>query len=455
MFPYLIGLGGVLGYAVLQYGGVLRQEWNYCLAGLGVLALLYFLIAPRAALAPAPERRLLLPAALLLGLAALQLVPLPLPALELLAPARAGQVRALSLAGLDAGAAGLSVIPGATFGHLLRLAGCAVMFLLAREIVWRRPGRTWAAAAPIILIAALEAAYGLLLFFDGEPPQPSAHGTYVNRNHFAGLLEMSLPFALMFAVAGARGSSEGSRRPMRAALRACGGFAVAALILVAIIQSYSRMGFVACLLSLFVMALLALGGRMKAGIKWAAGFALALLAVLAFIYLPPDPLIERFASLTQGGELTEEGRIYVWGEALPLIKSYALAGCGLGGFESVFFGHQKMVPVAGVDFAHNDYLQGLVELGIAGFAIAAALLLGLLGCAIRGVRQAAGPESHALAVACTGSLAAILIHSIVDFNLYIPANALLLAWVGGIASALEFHRPAPVEQPAWIDLCRA
>jgi hypothetical protein len=38
-------------------------------------------------------------------------------------------------------------------------------------------------------------------------------------------------------------------------------------------------------------------------------------------------------------------------------------------------------------------------------------------------------------MACTGSFAAILLHSFVDFNLYIPANAMLLAWIAGIAAA--------------------
>jgi hypothetical protein len=35
------------------------------------------------------------------------------------------------------------------------------------------------------------------------------------------------------------------------------------------------------------------------------------------------------------------------------------------------------------------------------------------------------------AVACTGALAAILLYSLADFNLYIPANAMLLEWIAG------------------------
>jgi hypothetical protein len=39
-----------------------------------------------------------------------------------------------------------------------------------------------------------------------------------------------------------------------------------------------------------------------------------------------------------------------------------------------------------------------------------------------------------VALACTGSFVAISLHSLVDFNLYIPSNAMLLAWIAGIAA---------------------
>jgi hypothetical protein len=41
-----------------------------------------------------------------------------------------------------------------------------------------------------------------------------------------------------------------------------------------------------------------------------------------------------------------------------------------------------------------------------------------------------------LAIACIGAFAAIGLHSMVDFNLYIPANAMLLAWISGVAAAV-------------------
>jgi len=89
------------------------------------------------------------------------------------------------------------------------------------------------------------------------------------------------------------------------------------------------------------------------------------------------------------------------------------------------------------DFAHNDYLQLLAELGLVGFAIGAALALSVVRIALRGALKCADPQARYFAVACIGALFAIGLHSLADFNLYIPANAMLLAWIAGMTVAVE------------------
>ena len=77
-------------------------------------------------------------------------------------------------------------------------------------------------------------------------------------------------------------------------------------------------------------------------------------------------------------------------------------------------------------------MQLLAELGLAGFAILAVPACSLVMSTLRKAAVSQDPEGRYFAVACAGALAAILLHSLADFNLYIPANAMLLAWIAGM-----------------------
>jgi O-antigen ligase len=229
---------------------------------------------------------------------------------------------------------------------------------------------------------------------------------------------------------------------MAPALAACGVWALAGLIFAAIVNSYSRMGFIATTFSLFVMGTLALGARQ---LSWAARSrrrqvvtvgVVGTLALAGFVFLPPDKLIARFAQLIST-DPTGEGRAQLWAETVPLIKAYPVFGCGLGGYETAFLRFKVTYPLVTDDFAHNDYLQLLAELGIVGFAIMAALAVSVVRMAVRKAVGSADPGTRYFAVACAGALAAILVHSLADFNLYIPANAMLPAWIAGMTAGLR------------------
>jgi O-antigen ligase len=139
----------------------------------------------------------------------------------------------------------------------------------------------------------------------------------------------------------------------------------------------------------------------------------------------------RFASLASTQEPSEDTRRELWKETLPLVKAYPLAGCGLGGYESCFLPYKTVAPGYTADFAHNDYLQVTAEFGLPAFVLLIALALMAYGTALR--RTAIDNPGRFLAIACVGSLSAILLHSFVDFNLYMPANAMLATWVGALA----------------------
>ncbi len=415
-------------------GGVWPRDWYPCLAAIALMALLYFAFTRRANFAPrmAATRRWAFAAVALA--AVLQLVPLPLGVVRVLSPERAKLSEALGAIGIPAQSATLSVVPAASWEWAITLLGLMVTYALVRELAYRYEDRPWVAAAPLVAFATLEAVLGLAQAALGGTGYGSSTGTYANRNHFAGLLEMCLPLAVMGAVAWYAGSGPRARRkPLGPALAASGLLVCAALMLAAVVNSLSRMGFISTLGGLAVTGSLALA-RGHAGFRRGLPVTgIVLLAVTAFIVLPTNQLIERFGNLSASEELTADERAIIWGDTVRLIRAYPLFGCGLGAYESALLPYKTAGPLFTVDYAHNDYLQLLAELGVAGFAPLMFLVAAICSGAVGGsLHLARGPGAW-LTLGAAGGLTAIALHSLTDFNLYTPANAMAAVWLGALA----------------------
>jgi O-antigen ligase len=428
IFLALIAL--VWGYGVFHYGGVVRAERTILLLAMGILALAHRLVTQRNTVPRvgglAGWALLLLPVYV-----AFQAVPLPLGVVRILSPARAEAVEALNAVMPVPAFTSLSVFPEATMRHLSLICAYILTFLMLRDLTWRMKGRSWLAAAPIVFVGTLEAALGVAQPGSAE----GISGTLVNRNHYAAMLAMTLPFCAMFAVAVLRGFDRRREFPVAPALQICGALGAAGLIIAAVMFSYSRMGFVACVLSLATIAVAARFGAGRAPLLSIGLGAAALVAV--FVFLPPAEFIERFAEVSTVEGMTQQGRLQLWSESSELLREYPLFGCGMGGFESVFMRHKVNDPLAGDAFVHNDYLQFLIELGVVGFAILAAIGWGIVKNVLWTISKLDDRNERCLATACAGALMAIAVHSVVDFNLYTPAIAMLAAWICGIVAGLD------------------
>jgi O-antigen ligase len=295
-------------------------------------------------------------------------------------------------------------------------------------LTWSCPERSWRVAFPLIVVASAESVLGLVQFF--TTPVGFAHGTYIHRNHFAALLEMVLPFAVAWPVTRMtrRRSGTDTTKTLR---KACLGFTAAALILAAIVYSLSRSGISVALGSLVLMALVVVAsrGRGRAALAIAVvGTVLCLTGLLA-----PERLVDRFqGSFDSSGRLSDV-RVRIWMDTARLIADNPVFGSGLGGFEPALYRYRTAALDSRVDYAHNDYLQALAELGFIGLGIAGVFLAALAAESIRAIRRSG---QMPLALPATAALAAIAAHSLTDFNLHIPANALVAAWVAGIVSGL-------------------
>jgi O-antigen ligase len=426
----LASLAAILAYAVYE-GGAASSGWNICLLALGLAAAVFWLRTPAEPGGTGAPWLLLFPCYVVL-----QLLPLPLFLLRLLSPTRANVLDSLARLMPPAGFAPLAIAPAITVAHLLRIVAYVLLFALVCDLARLLPGRgRWLAAAPLVAIAAVEAGLGLLQNAQGAAVQ----GTYVNKNHFAGLLEMALPLAAAYAAA---------LFARRSHAKAAGMLSIGLLIFAGLVCSLSKMGFAAGLAGLFVMGALGIAGKVQGRGKWLAVAGLAALLLFGFVFLPSDAFVANYGGLTSKGPAALEGRGPIWRETLHLIAAYPVFGCGLGNYETAFLRYQTSVVDRVFTYAHNDYLQVAAELGAAGFLIAAALLLPVFARPFRAAAQGPDRSTRYLGLGCAGGIAAMGLHSLTDFNMYVPANALALAWICGIGTSLPLAGTKPGEKPA-------
>ena len=254
-------------------------------------------------------------------------------------------------------------------------------------------------------------------------------GPYVNRNHFAGFVELVLPLSLAPLVLGK------VRRERRLVV---GLFAV--LPIGALFLSASRGGIVSFGVELGVLALVILLRRNVGKHLLAAG-AILLAALLLVTWLGVGQIIQRFSSL-QGLEVTSGKRASMRRDTWRIFLDHPLIGTGLGTLQIVYPPYESLYDGKIVNHSHNDYLEALAETGLLGGICCAWFLGVLLSESLKRLWQLnhsfAGALQLSGLVACTG----FLIHSLVDFNLHIPSNALLFFLMAQLATS-EITPAAP------------
>ena len=257
-------------------------------------------------------------------------------------------------------------------------------------------------------------------------------GFYVCPNHLAGLLEVVGIFGLSLCVWGRWGLWQ--KLLVSYATVAC---------YVGIALSGSRGGYLSAAASLFVFGALSLAALRSARVKdwWRFG-AIAIIGLLLCGSVSVI-VIQRSGYLRQrAGMLIDTGnmRVELWRAALTQWRLQPMLGTGSGTYQ--FYGRQfrrKEVQNDPVD-VHNDYLHLLCEYGILGAAAFLAFIIPHIWQAWRSVARLARrnignlPISNrfALTLAALASVGAYLVHSAFDFNLHVPANALLLSFVFGL-----------------------
>jgi O-antigen ligase len=364
----------------------------------------------------------------LLAYVAFQILPLPLSVVDLISPQRAELTAALNGV-MDADRiASLTISPDRTAFHLSRLAGSVLIFFTVRSLAQRARVSRWTLLTPLVIIGTAQAVTGLFQHASGL----AVTGTYSSRNFYAGFLAMLLPCAVLGGLARLAAPSRDDRYGVLAVAHVVGAWTCAVMMLAAISLALSRLAFLAALSSLaltaLVLALPPLGARRRVPVA----FAVALAFTAMMLLVPSAPLVSRFGQAFFDD--TVGGRLPIFADTAHLFIDYPLTGIGLGSFFPGLLRYQSDLLDYTITNAHNDYLQIIAELGGLGASVAAVFVLALLTKTVREAWQASSLNQRALPVACLGGLCAVLLHSLGDFVLYVPANATAFAWIAGVAS---------------------
>jgi O-antigen ligase len=434
-----VGLAVALTSAVLAFGGTAPPF--FLASQLIVLTLGVVLLAIRPALLHGPVHLPVMTPLVLVALVLLQL--LPFPAASTLPSTAQSAVRGSTTFTL-------SIAPYKTTSHLLLLVTYLVAFYIVILICQDQQAKKRLVYV-LLAVGTFEAFYGLLEYITGwqqifayvkQYYVADATGTYINRNHFAGLLEMVLPFAVGLALGQAgvlRGASRSSELRARELLSAsqlpklilwC---FVAAIILAALIFSRSRMGIMAALISLLALLILARGSSLSRRPRSAVAAVFLLGAIGLVIWIGSDAVVARFETLGQEASPVGENRLSIWRDTLKLIHQHPVIGTGLGTFSVAYPSVQTVFLSFVVEHAHCDYLEVVSELGLPGGILLFASILWIVVRAAQRYSKIRGSFDLSVCLGCVGSITAILVHSLTDFNLYIPANALVFVVIAGLA----------------------
>jgi O-antigen ligase len=364
---------------------------------------------------------------------------LPLGAFVLL-----GLAQSIAITGSAGQTSSLSMDVEATRGAAAMIFFLFVSFLIAVNF-FDTPQRLHTLANVLIIFGLALAVFALVQHFTWEgkmywvrPTASAGAGTggpFVNRNHFAGYMEMLIPIPAALALS----------RAARGEARLFCGFA-AAIMSIAEAASLSRGGMVSLAAGLLFLAAMSVrrrrNNRSPKRESWLSFrpeyFVLLMLAAICagVVWIGADfDILKRIAHdpLTTSAVTDRRG---VWGDTLTMFGANPILGVGLGAFETVYpiYGHGDGSFL--IQFAHNDYLQVLSDGGLVGGAIALWFIV-VIARAMTQVTKAADPFLRALGLGSAAGIFALLVHSLFDFNLQIPSNALLFLVLSVIVSRVS------------------
>ncbi|HAM52933.1 MAG TPA: hypothetical protein DCP92_20380 [Nitrospiraceae bacterium] len=428
----------LLIFAPLAFGTV--EPWSFAvLECFSFLALVLCVVEKRREAEPLLyEVPGLFPLTLFLAYILFQLVPLPAGLLRVVSSGTYALYKE-TLWAADPNAWGsLSVNRNATLAEFFRLAAYAAFYILTIQVLARKDllKRTvWILVVFVSVLASFSMLQHFLwnnkIYWLREVPV-GAHpfGPYVNRNNYAGLLDMILPLIVcLFIYYRPRNSCRSLRakaveafsNPLTNVHVLLGFFAL--LVATSVFRSLSKGGIISLCISMIFLA-----GIIRNKGKEAKGWLLvALIVTLAFYsvgWFGWNQIFKRFEALRDTQGAIAEARMGIWKDSVAMIRDFPLTGTGFGSYIHIYPKYRSITAEEIVDHAHNDYMELLSEGGFVAVVIFLCFLYSVVRKSYKAFRGRRERYCVLLYIGAATGIVSILIYSITDFNLHIGANGL-------------------------------
>jgi O-antigen ligase/tetratricopeptide (TPR) repeat protein len=257
-------------------------------------------------------------------------------------------------------------------------------------------------------------------------------GPYINHNHFAAYMEMAIPIGLGILLYNMNNihnpggipfkqrivsSLQSEKLPMMIFLT------LSVLIMSALVfYSLSRGGILGYTSSLvFFGALISRRRSLRKKARPLIAIGVIALSIAAITGI--SRIEDRFREI---GETENIPRLDIWADTVNMVRDFPVLGTGAGTFRSVYPIYQTKYPVTIFEHTENDYIETLTDTGIAGLLILILMVATFLYSALKVWRKRQNRFVKCMGAGGISSCVAILIHGFTDFNLRIPANAMLL-----------------------------
>ena len=414
-----------------------------------------------------------LPLILFLGLILFQMVPLPPSALKLLSP-NTYNLYKQTLMGWPNGQHArftmpdpqstihnpqstihnppyalrpLSIYPHSTKTELLKFfTYSAVFFLIVNNVSTRSQVRRLVlaiiiAGSAVAFLGILQMASGtdkIYWFWQSQYKTGNYFGPYVNPNHFAGYLGMIIPLGIGLLLSRPSPVRSHQSTSWRYRLSTLDSWLETNPLLIFVIVimasslflSLSRGGILSFLFSL-VFFLTILGLRKSQRKKRKVVLVILGLVFVFLIRIGVDPVLKELSTLSNLPEAAPY-RSEIWKDTLNLAGDFPVFGIGLSNFQHLYSKYNTLRSQFFWHHAHNDYLEILSETGCFGLLFFFGGVIFLLIKIVKKWRARKDPFVLGITMGGIAGVMAILFHSLVEFNLHVPANAMLLFVMLGI-----------------------